>query len=136
MVNVIILQGRLTRDVDVRFTNSNVAVGNFGIAVDRDFKSASGERETDFVEVVVWRATAEFAKKYFKKGDMIILTGRLQTRSYTDKDGNNRKAFEVVADTVNFAGAKNDNGSGNAYAAKPTNAVFAEIDDDGEDLPF
>lgn len=99
-------QGRLTRDVELRYTASNIPVASFTIACDRDFKSNDGERETDWIDVVAWNKSAEFVEKYFKKGDMIVISGRLQTRVYEDKNGNKRKAVEVIAASLNFCGSK------------------------------
>lgn len=102
-LNHITIMGRLTRDPELRRTGSGVAVTNFTVAVDRDFTDKqSGEKETDFIDVVAWRSTAEFVEKYFSKGRMAVVSGRLQIRSYTDKDGNNRRASEIVADNVYF----------------------------------
>ena len=130
MLNRIIVMGRLTRDPELRRTNSGTAVASFAVAVDRDFKSQSGEKETDFIDVVAWRNTAEFVSKYFSKGRMAVVEGRLQLRDWTDKDGNKRRNAEVLADNIYFGDAKRDTDSG---AAQPTG--FTEIEDDG-DLPF
>ena len=130
MLNRIIVMGRMTRDPELRRTNSGTAVASFTVAVDRDFKSQSGEKETDFIDVVAWRNTAEFVSKYFAKGRMAVVEGRLQLRDWTDKDGNKRRNAEVLADNIYFGDAKKDADSG---AARPTG--FTEIEDDG-DLPF
>ena len=106
MLNKIILMGRLTRDPELRRTESGTAVCSFSIAVDRDFKSKNGEKETDFIDIVSWRATAEFVSKYFQKGSMIAIEGSLQTRQYQDKQGSNRTKVEVLANNVSFCGAK------------------------------
>ena len=106
MLNRIIVMGRMTRDPELRRTNSGTAVASFTVAVDRDFKSQSGEKETDFIDVVAWRNTADFVCKYFHKGQLIAVQGSIQTRTYTDKDGNKRKAVEVVAGNVHFAEGK------------------------------
>ena len=129
-LNHITIMGRLTRDPELRRTNSGIAVASFTVAVDRDFKSLSGEKETDFIDVVVWRNTAEFVSKYFSKGRMAVVEGRLQLRDWTDKDGNKRRNAEVLADNIYFGDAKRDTDSG---TAQPTG--FTEIEDDG-DLPF
>ena len=113
MLNKIFIMGRLTRDPELRRTQSGTAVTSFSLAVDRDFKSQSGEKETDFIDVVAWRSTAEFVAKYFTKGRMAIVEGRLQIRPWTDKDGNNRIAWSLHADEVNFCGSKSDNNGGN-----------------------
>ena len=111
MLNKIIIMGRLTRDPELRRTGSGTAVTSFSLAVDRDFKSQSGEKETDFIDVVAWRQTAEFVSKYFSKGKMIIVEGSIQTRSYEDRNGNKRRAVEVVADNVQFGESKSAGGS-------------------------
>ena len=116
MLNKIIIMGRLTRDPELRRTQSGIAVTSFSLAVDRDFKSQSGEKETDFIDVVAWRNTAEFVTKYFTKGRMAIVEGRLQIRDWTDKDGGKRRSAEVVADNVYFGDSKRDSASGGDYA--------------------
>lgn len=104
MLNKIILMGRLTRDVELRSTGGGVLVASARIAVDRDFKNTNGEKETDFIDIVAWRATAEFFERNFHKGSMVAVVGRLQMRNWTDKEGNNRTTAEVVADQVYFTG--------------------------------
>ena len=99
-------QGRLVKDIEIRYTPGNVAVTSFTIACDRDVRNSAGEREADFIDVVAWRGNAEFAAKFFKKGDMMIVKGRIQTRLYTDKEDNKRKSVEVVAENINFGGNK------------------------------
>ena len=116
MLNKIILMGRLTRDPELRRTESGTAVCSFSIAVDRDFKSKNGEKETDFIDIVAWRATAEFVSKYFTKGRMAVVEGRLQIRDWTDKDGNKRRSAEVVADNVYFGDSKRDAESAGPYS--------------------
>ena len=106
MLNHIVIMGRLTKDPELRRTGSGVAVGGFTVAVDRDYKPDGGERETDFIDCVVWRSTAEFVSKYFAKGSMVVVSGRLQVRNWTDKDGNKRRTAEVVADNVYFGDSK------------------------------
>lgn len=108
MLNQIIVAGRLTRDPELRVTGSGVSVTSFTVAVDRDYKNNGGERETDFFDVTSWRNTAEFVSKNFTKGKMAIVSGRLQNRSWTDKDGNKRKSAEIVADRVYFGDSKRD----------------------------
>ena len=139
MLNRIILMGRLTRDPELRRTGSGTAVTSFSLAVDRDFKSQSGEKETDFIDIVAWRNTAEFVSKYFTKGRMAVVEGRLQIRDWTDREGNKRRSAEVVADQVYFAGAKTAPPSeGNAdEAALPQTPGqdVQELEDEGE-LPF
>ena len=105
MLNRIILMGRLTRDPELRTTGSNIAVCSFSLACDRDFKSDKGEKETDFFDVVAWRGTAEFVSKYFTKGRMAIVEGRLQIRDWVDKDNHNRRTAEIVAESVYFGGS-------------------------------
>ena len=116
MLNHITIMGRLTRDPELRRTGSGIAVASFSVAVDRDFgKNENGEKETDFIDCVAWRQTGEFVSKYFTKGSMIVVSGRLQVRSWTDKDGNKRRTAEVVADNVYFGGGKRESDGGNAY---------------------
>ena len=121
MLNHITIMGRLTRDPELRRTGSGIAVASFTVAVDRDFGGRDGgEKETDFIDCVAWRQTGEFVSKYFTKGSMIVVSGRLQIRSWTDKDGNKRRTAEVVADNVYFGESKrnsegNSSYGGNAY---------------------
>lgn len=131
MLNKVIVMGRLVRDPELRRTNSGTAVASFTIACDRDFKSDGGEREADFIECVAWRNTAEFVSKYFTKGRMAVVSGRLQTRNWTDKEGNKRKATEIVAESVYFGDSKREELQ--SYAAPQES--FAELPDDGE-IPF
>ena len=112
MLNHIVIMGRLTRDPELRYTASQVPVATFTVAVDRDFQSRDGgDRQTDFITCVAWRQTAEFVNKYFHKGSMVIVSGRLQIRQYQDREGNNRTAAEVVADNVYFGESKRDSES-------------------------
>ena len=148
MLNKIILMGRLTRDPELRRTGTGTAVTSFSLAVDRDFKSQSGEKETDFIDIVAWRSTAEFVSRYFTKGRMAVVEGRLQIRDWTDKDGGKRRSAEVVADNVYFGDSKRDGGDSSGYSAAPAykNAApsnfnaggsdFAEIGEDDGELPF
>ena len=116
MLNHITIMGRLTRDPELRRTGSGVAVASFTVAVDRDFGGRDGgEKETDFIDCVAWRQTGEFVSKYFTKGRMIVVSGRLQIRSWTDKDGNKRRTAEVVADNCYFGDSKRDSDGGSAY---------------------
>ena len=108
MLNHCVFMGRLTKDPELRRTNSGTPVATFTIAVDRDFKSDGGERETDFIDVVAWRGTAEFVSKNFSKGRMAAVSGRLQIRPWTDKDGNKRRTAEIVADNVYFGDSKKE----------------------------
>ena len=137
-MNRVLEMGRLTREPDLRRTGSGIPVASFSIAVDRDHSSREdGTKETDFFDVVAWRGTAEFAEKYLSKGRMIVVDGKLQSRSYEDKDGNKRKAVEIVADRIYFADSKrnDDRGTQNAYQPEePTG--FAEVTEDDSDLPF
>jgi len=164
MLNHITIMGRLTRDPELRRTGSGIAVASFTVAVDRDFGGRDGgEKETDFIDCVAWRQTGEFVSKYFTKGRMIVVSGRLQIRSWTDKDGNKRRTAEVVADNCYFGDSKRDsdggssyggntyggNSYGSAYSAPaggnyggysaPASAPasdFAMLDDDDAQLPF
>ena len=130
MLNHIVLMGRLTRDPELRRTGTGTAVASLTVAVDRDFAAAGAERETDFFDVVAWRNTAEFVCKYFSKGDMIAVSGRLQIRPWTDKDGNKRRSTEIIAESVYFGGTKKS-GSDNGAAQD-----FEPIGDPDDDLPF
>ena len=115
MLNHIVIMGRLTRDPELRRTGTGIAVASFTVAVDRDFSGRDGgEKETDFIDCVAWRQTGEFVSKYFTKGSMIVVSGRLQIRSWNDKDGNKRRTAEIVADNVYFGDSKRGN-EGNAY---------------------
>ena len=163
MLNHITIMGRLTRDPELRRTGSGIAVASFTVAVDRDFGGRDGgEKETDFIDCVAWRQTGEFVSKYFTKGRMIVVSGRLQIRSWTDKDGNKRRTAEVVADNCYFGDSKRDSGNdsyggntyggnsyGSAYSAPAGNnyggysapasapaSDFAMLDDDDAQLPF
>ena len=156
MLNHITIMGRLTRDPELRRTGSGVAVASFSVAVDRDFgRNENGEKETDFIDCVAWRNTAEYISKYFTKGRMIVVSGRLQIRSWTDKDGNKRRTAEVVADNVYFGDSKRDNEGGNAYGGNTYGGYsapapsyggysapaapasdFAMLEDDDAQLPF
>ena len=112
MLNHITIMGRLTRDPELRRTGNGIAVTSFTVAVDRDFGQKGGERETDFIDCVAWRQTGEFVSKYFKKGSMIVVSGRLQIRNWNDKDGNKRRTAEVVADNCYFGGSKGESAQG------------------------
>ena len=115
MYNHIGIMGRLVRDPELRRTQSGTPVVSFTIAVDRDFTDKTGEKATDFIDVVAWRSTAEFVSKYFTKGRMAVVSGRLQIRPWTDKDGNKRKSAEVVADHVYFGDSKKESSGGDSY---------------------
>ena len=132
MLNKIILMGRLTRDPELRRTQSGTPVASFSIAVDRDYKTQSGEKETDFIDIVAWRSTAEFVTKYFTKGRMAVVEGRLQIRDWTDRDGGKRRSTEVVADSVYFGDSKR---SGSDTPA--VDRDFEELSDEEKgELPF
>lgn len=158
MLNTITIMGRLTRDPELRRTGSGLAVASFSVAVERDFPNKdTGEREVDFIECVAWRQTGEFVSKWFTKGQMIVVSGRLQIRTWTDKDGNKRKTAEIIVDNAYFGESKKDRessnaGSGSYYTAPNTYATpnyggygsyvapgneFSMLDDDdGAVLPF
>jgi single-strand DNA-binding protein len=135
MLNKIFIMGRMTRDPELRHTNSGTAVASFALACDRDFKNQNGDKETDFIEVVAWRNTAEFVSRYFAKGRMAIVEGRLQVRSYTDKDGNKRNTTEVVADQVYFGDSKKEEGKATAAEQEAMYAGFRELQSN-ESLPW
>lgn len=138
MLNHITIMGRLTRDVELRRTGTGTAVASFTIACDRDF-GQDGQKETDFVEIVAWRSTAEFAAKYFSKGRMAVVSGRLQIRSWTDKEGNKRKNAEVVAENIYFGDSKkdvSDNPVGDISCATPFQGDFPTLTEPDERLPF
>ena len=154
MLNRIIIMGRLTRDPELRRTQTGTPVASFTLAVDRDFKDKStGERSTDFIDVVAWRQTGEFVSRFFTKGRMAVVEGRLQMRDWTDKEGNKRRSAEVVADNVYFGDSRRegDNGGYSApsygsapadysapsgYSAPAEGNQFAELSDDDGELPF
>lgn len=162
MLNHIAIMGRLVRDPELRRTGSGTAVASFTVAVDRDFgPKDGGQKETDFIDCVAWRQTGEFVSKYFRKGGMIVVSGRLQIRSWTDKDGNKRKTAEVVADNCYFGSTKKESDGGgnqNAYSSYGASAFpeteaylnqlgvsgvpvqpgndYALLDDDDSQLPF
>ena len=160
MLNKIFIMGRLTRDPELRRTQTGTPVASFSLAVDRDFKDKStGERTTDFIDVVAWRQTGEFVSRYFTKGRMAVVEGRLQIRDWTDKDGNKRRSAEVVADQVYFGDSKRDGDGGrfssgysqggsaaggwsapasnSGYGAPPADGdQFADLSDDDGRLPF
>ena len=164
MLNKIIIMGRLTRDPELRQTQTQIPVASFSLAVDRDYSGKDGaEKQVDFIDVVAWRSTAEFVKKYFSKGKMVVVSGRLQLRDWQDRDGNKRRSAEVVAENVYFGESKHDSdnrasggqsgygqqsyssqggygsqgGQASAQGGYPASdyGQFAEEDDDG-DLPF
>lgn len=139
MLNHIVIMGRMVRDPELRRTGFGIAVASFSVAVDRDFSGKDGgEKDTDFIDCVAWRAAGEFVSKYFRKGSMIVVSGRLQIRQWKDKDGNNRRSAEIVADNVYFGESKNGNSGGNSDNSVANHASdFAPLDDDDEaQLPF
>lgn len=137
MLNHITIMGRLTRDPELKTTNSGIPVVSFSLAVDRDFADKeSGERGVDFIDVVAWRHTAEFVSRYFTKGRMAVVSGRLQTRNWTDKDGNKRKSVEIVADNVYFGDSKRNDSEPSAPSAPSATSDFAAIEGEDEGLPF
>ena len=142
MLNHIVVMGRLTRDPELRKTASGVSVASFSVAVDRDFSQQDGKKETDFLDVVAWRNTAEFAAKYFTKGRMAVVSGRLQIRNWEDKEGNKRRTAEILAENIYFGDSKKEGDSSGGYKAagkavdvEPGEGEFAEIEDE-EDSPF
>ena len=153
MLNHITLMGRLTRDPELRRTGSGVAVASFSIAVDRDFGGRDGgEKKTDFIDCVAWRQTGEFISKYFTKGRMIVVDGRLEMRDWTDKEGNKRRSAEVIVANAYFGDSKRDGDGGASYSGSSFSAPaggfggysapsssasdFAMLDDDDAQLPF
>ena len=139
MLNHIVLMGRLTRDPELRYTQSQIPVASFSLAVDRDFGGRDGgERQTDFIDIVAWRSTAEFVSKYFTKGSMAVVSGRLQIRDWTDKEGGKRRSAEVIADNVYFGDSKpKEDGAPSADAdfGAPPSGFTPDFGDDGE-MPF
>ena len=140
-LNIIVLQGRLVRDPEMRSTQSGVAVASFTLAVDRDFGGRDGgEKQTDFIDCTAWRHSAEFVSKYFSKGRMAVVSGRLQIDNYTDNDGNKRKAAKVIADNIYFGDSKKDGAaggqSGEAASLTPASSGFVPVDVDSGELPF
>ncbi len=148
MLNHIVIMGRLTRDPELRTTQSGVSVASFTVAVDRDFGGRDGsERQTDFIDCVAWRSTGEFVSKYFHKGSMAVVSGRLQSRKWQDRDGNNRTNWEISADNVYFGESRRDSDSGrdsyssydSGRSSAPAPAYkddFKELDDSDGELPF
>ena len=139
MLNEIILMGRLTRDPELRYTASNTPVASFSLAVDRDFAPKGEEKQTDFIDCVAWRQTGEFASKYFQKGSMAAVKGRLQIRDWQDKEGNKRRSAEVVVDNIYFCGKKESSSGGEQVKSeseiRSALAIPGEPINDG-DLPF
>ena len=143
MINNVVLMGRLVATPELRSTGTGVSVSSFTLAVDRSYAKQGEQRQADFIDCVAWRSTAEFITKYFQKGSMIAVTGSIQTRNYEDKNGNKRKAVEVIVDNVSFCGSKAESGTVNPAFSQPApsyasadNSDFEEIVDDDDDLPF
>ena len=153
MLNHIVIMGRLTRDPELRSTQAGVSVTSFTVAVDRDFGGRDGgERQTDFIDCVAWRSTGEFVSKYFHKGSMMVVSGRLQSRKWQDREGNNRTSWEINADNVYFGESRRDGDSsrdsysnntysgsydsGRSSAPAPASNTFVELDDGDGELPF
>ena len=152
MLNQVTIMGRLTRDPELRYTQSNTPVASFTVAVDRDYSKDSGSRETDFIDCVAWRSTAEFISKYFTKGSLAAITGRLQIRDWTDKEGNKRRNAEVIVENIYFGESKRrDSDSQTSYSASTTYGAdsndyssqaapivneFTQLNDDEGELPF
>ena len=156
MLNVITIGGRLTKEPELRTTQTGISVCGFSVAVERDFAAQGQQKETDFFDCVAWRQGAEFVSKYFHKGDMILVTGRMQARDWTDNNGNKRRSWEIQVDHNYFGGSKSDNsqssgggqsaadyyasqgqyGAQSAPAAAPPQQQFTELDDDDGELPF
>lgn len=135
MLNNIVIMGRLTRDPELRRTQTGVAVASFTLACERDFAAQGEARETDFIDIVSWRYTAEFVEKYFSKGQMAIVTGRLQIRNWEDKEGNKRRSAEILADHVYFGEAKRDKTTQGEPQYVPQGG-FSEIEDTDTTLPW
>ena len=147
-MNQVVLMGRLTRDPELRQTQSGIPVASFSLAVDRGYTSKdSGEKQTDFIDIVAWRGTAEFVSKYFGKGQMAAVTGRLQMRDWTDKDNNKRRSAEVVADNIYFTESKKSReaalgpldpkeGFSSGYSTPPESSEYSELEVDDGELPF
>lgn len=132
-LNHIIIMGRLTKDVEIRYTQSQTPVASFTLACDRDYQQGGSERQTDFIDCVAWRQTAEFVSKYFAKGSMAIVSGRLQIRDWTDREGNKRKSAEIVADNIYFGESKRRE---DAPTADVSTTSFQELSNDDGELPF
>ena len=137
MLNHIVTMGRLVRDPELRHTQSGIPVTSFTIACDRDYKDANGDKATDFIDVVAWRNTADFVSRYFTKGRMAVIDGRLQLRDWTDRDGNKRRRAEILANSVHFGVSKPQNQGAPAPAGVPAGSGYDADDLEGSgDLPF
>lgn len=126
MLNRIVIHGRLTRDPELRYTQSQVPVGSFTVAVDRDFSDSSGNRETDFIDCTIWRQGAEILDKYFRKGQLILVEGRMQSRKWTDKDGNKRVSWGIEADRIYFGEPKREDNRESDYGRAPARQTSAQ----------
>ncbi len=138
MLNHIVLMGRLVKDPELRHTGSGIAVASFRIAVDRDFKNQNGEKEADFIDIVAWRNTAEFVSRYFTKGSLAVVSGRLQMRNWTDKEGGRRTSAEVVAENVYFGSSKREGGYSDGYSggfSAPSDGGYSAPADSGFSAP-
>lgn len=136
MINNVTLQGRLTFDPELRKTTTGISITRIQVASDRPLKNKDGEYKADFIDVVAWRKTAEFISKYFKKGDMINIVGRIEIDNYIDKEGNSRKSFYIRAQEVSFGGNKKEEKNTNPVYAPPSSSSDFESIDDDEDIPF
>lgn len=143
MINSVVLMGRLTHEPELKVTTSGLSVIRITIACDRSYQKSNEERKADFIDVTAWRQTAEFISRYFHKGSMIAVQGSIQTDNYTDRDGNKRKSFQIVANNVSFCGSKVESGVNTEHGEQPAsgyssadNSDFEEIVDDDNDLPF
>lgn len=137
MLNRICIMGRITRDLELRRTQDGTAVTSFTVAVDDDFKSkATGEKKTYFLDVVAWRQSAEFVCRYFGKGRMVVVDGKLTVRDWKDKDGNNRRNAEIIADNIYFGDSNRADTAAPKYATESASGDFAVISEDDGDLPF
>ncbi len=142
MLNHIVLQGRLSRDPELRYTQDGIAVCSFTLAVERDVASTDGRRKADFIDCVAWRGAGEFVNKYFSKGSAAVVSGRLEIKDWTDRDGGKRRSTTVKVDSIYFGESKKDGGNAQAAAPAPVGYEvprgdqFAELPDDDSDLPF
>ena len=143
MINSVVIMGRLTYEPELKVTTSGLSVIRITIACDRSYQKSNEERKADFIDVTAWRQTAEFISRYFHKGSMIAVQGSIQTDNYTDRDGNKRKSFQIVANNVSFCGSKAESGVNTEHGEQPAsgyssadNSDFEEIVDDDDDLPF
>ena len=133
MLNHIIIMGRITKDVEIRYTQSQTPVASFTLACDRDYQQGGSERQTDFLDCVAWKHEAEFVSKYFAKGSMAVVSGRLQIRDWTDREGNKRRSAEIVADNIYFGESKRRDGE---PLSDTSTTSFQELADDDGELPF